>query len=95
MSVRSGSWIDIVRPSRRPLRAQMTFFLNFITDLRHPEERPTGARLEGRTGSAAAVIGRVLILFLIAFTLAGCGKKGAPQPPPDEPNTYPRTYPSG
>ena len=31
---------------------------------------------------------------VLALTLAGCGKKGAPQPPPDEPNTYPRTYPS-
>jgi predicted small lipoprotein YifL len=36
---------------------------------------------------------RVLILLMIALTLAGCGKKGAPQPPPDEPNTFPRTYP--
>ena len=36
----------------------------------------------------------MLILLLIALTLAGCGKKGAPQPPPDEPNVYPRTYPS-
>ena len=60
----------------------------------HPEERPYGARLEGRTAPVPAVVGRVLILFLVVFTLAGCGKKGAPQPPPDEPNTYPRTYPS-
>jgi hypothetical protein len=60
----------------------------------HPEERPRGARLEGRMAPVPAVIGRVLILLLIVFTLAGCGKKGAPQPPPDEPNTYPRVYPS-
>jgi len=33
-------------------------------------------------------------LVLLAVALAGCGKKNAPQPPPDEPNTYPRTYPS-
>jgi len=37
---------------------------------------------------------RALVLLLIALSLAGCGKKGNPQPPPDEPNTYPRTYPS-
>ena len=39
-------------------------------------------------------ITRVLILLVVAVGLAGCGKKGSPQPPPDEPNTYPRTYPS-
>jgi hypothetical protein len=65
------------------------------THLRHPEERPRGARLEGRMVPVPAIIGRALILLLIVFALAACGKKGAPQPPPDEPNTYPRTYPSG
>jgi hypothetical protein len=35
------------------------------------------------------------IIFLsVCLALAGCGKKGAPQPPPDVPNTYPRPYPS-
>ena len=58
------------------------------------EERPEGARREGRTAPTRAVVGRVLILFLITLALAGCGKKGAPQPPADEPNTYPRVYPS-
>lgn len=37
---------------------------------------------------------RIVAALLIAVALAGCGKKGDPQPPPDEPNTYPRTYPS-
>ena len=64
------------------------------TNFPHPEERPRGARLEGRTAPVPVVIGRVLILFLVVLALAGCGKKGAPQPPPDEPNTFPRTYPS-
>jgi predicted small lipoprotein YifL len=72
----------------------MTFFLNSITDSPHPEERATGARLEGRTTTAAAVVSRVLVLLVVVLALAGCGKKGAPQPPPDEPNTFPRTYPS-
>jgi predicted small lipoprotein YifL len=44
--------------------------------------------------TAAAFVSRILIVLLITAALAGCGKKGAPQPPPDEPNTYPRTYPS-
>jgi predicted small lipoprotein YifL len=39
-------------------------------------------------------IARVLALLLVVLVLAGCGKKGTPQPPPDEPNTFPRTYPS-
>jgi hypothetical protein len=60
----------------------------------HPEERPAGVRLEGRKVRVPVVISRVLILFLVVFTLAGCGKKGTPQPPPGEPDTYPRTYPS-
>ena len=39
-------------------------------------------------------LSRALVVLLIALALAGCGKKGNPQPPPDVPNTYPRTYPS-
>jgi predicted small lipoprotein YifL len=40
-----------------------------------------------------AKFARMLILLLVAVALAGCGKKGSPQPPPDEPNVFPRTYP--
>jgi predicted small lipoprotein YifL len=36
-----------------------------------------------------------LALLLLAGSLAACGKAGAPKPPADEPNEYPRTYPSG
>lgn len=38
-----------------------------------------------------------LALFLalaLAGSLAACGKKGPPEPPPGEKSTYPRTYPS-
>jgi predicted small lipoprotein YifL len=34
-----------------------------------------------------------LLLLLALPLLAACGKKGAPEPPPGEPNTYPRAYP--
>ncbi len=64
-------------------------------NLPHPEGRPAGARLEGRTAPVPAVMARVLVLLVVALALAGCGKKGASQPPPGVPNTYPRTYPSG
>ena len=41
-----------------------------------------------------AVAVRLGLALMIAAALAGCGKKNSPQPPPDEPNTYPRTYPN-
>lgn len=36
----------------------------------------------------------LMVVILVALMLAGCGKKNAPTAPPDEPNTYPRPYPS-
>ena len=47
---------------------------------------PSEAR---RVGVLAAI---ALCLFIAA--LAGCGKRNAPTAPPDEPDTYPRPYPS-
>jgi hypothetical protein len=29
----------------------------------------------------------------LTLALCGCGKKGAPQPPPGVPHTYPQPYP--
>jgi hypothetical protein len=34
-----------------------------------------------------------LLVVALALMVAGCAKKGQPQPPPDEPSDYPRTYP--
>jgi predicted small lipoprotein YifL len=42
----------------------------------------------------SGVIPRLVLLLCVALALAGCGKKGSPQPPPGVPDTYPRTYPS-
>jgi hypothetical protein len=36
----------------------------------------------------------LVCVIILSLALAGCGKKNAPSPPPDVPNTYPRTYPS-
>jgi len=52
--------------------------------------RLSAASLARRHTSATL---RVLVMLMVMAMLAGCGKKGAPQPPPDEPNTYPRAYP--
>jgi hypothetical protein len=47
-------------------------------------------------GESAGVRGVHLALLALALSLAlaGCGKKNMPSPPPGEPVTYPRTYPS-
>ncbi len=93
---KSGPGPDAVRPSRRrfaPPQDEGEVLLP-QTSFPHPEERPQGARLEGRTAPVLAVVSRLLILFVVVLVLAGCGKKGTPQPPPNEPNTFPRTYPS-
>jgi predicted small lipoprotein YifL len=37
---------------------------------------------------------RFFALFLVVLALAACGKKAPPRPPADEPNTFPRNYPS-
>jgi hypothetical protein len=36
---------------------------------------------------------RIAAVLLIALALAGCGRKASPQPPTDEPSSYPRVYP--
>jgi predicted small lipoprotein YifL len=74
------------------------------TNIPHPEERFEAARLEGRmapvqyapicTSPRNKIAIRLVAVIFIALALAGCGKKGAPQPPPDEPNTFPRSYPN-
>jgi len=74
------------------------------TNRPHPEERCTAARLEGRaaptqhfrvSGSRHGKLAfRLLAVLLIAVALAGCGKKGSPQAPADEPSTFPRSYPN-
>jgi hypothetical protein len=38
--------------------------------------------------------GIALCALVLSLALAACGKRSAPIPPPNEPNTYPRPYPS-
>jgi predicted small lipoprotein YifL len=40
------------------------------------------------------VILSTLLAAALVLLIAACGKKGDPLPPPDQPNVYPRTYPS-
>ena len=43
---------------------------------------------------APRTAGIVLLALVLALELVGCGRKGAPNPPPGAPNTYPRPYPA-
>lgn len=43
--------------------------------------------------SCFAIRGAACVALAVALALTGCGKKGAPQPPPGVPNTYPQPYP--
>ncbi|HEX3500259.1 MAG TPA: hypothetical protein VHT04_13135 [Stellaceae bacterium] len=36
----------------------------------------------------------LLVVLVLAATLAACAKRSNPKPPQDEVNTYPRAYPS-
>jgi predicted small lipoprotein YifL len=49
------------------------------------------ARSVSRSMARLAVV--ALAVLLLAPALGGCGKKGAPTPPPGVPDTYPRPYP--
>ena len=59
---------------------------------------PPSSALRERVLSAAKrvrVIGRLgLCALVLSLALAGCGKRNAPTAPPDEPDTFPRPYPS-
>ena len=96
-----GCWIENPRPSRRPLRGllRMRLFLYAVKDTPHAEERPGDSPAASRSTQDVNLVGlgnglaRLMIVLLIALALAGCGKKGGLQPPPDEPNTFPRSYP--
>jgi len=52
-----------------------------------------GARFSGRVRGTQALV-LVLLALVLPLALVGCGKRGPPEPPPGEPVTYPRTYPS-
>lgn len=52
------------------------------------------ARDAGGTPAIRLRTGVALLALLISLALAGCGKRGPPEPPPDVPNTFPRAYPS-
>ena len=76
----------------------LRFARNDSTKSHHCEERSDEAvstrhELEPRRMPRSRLA--LLVICFIALALAGCGKKGNPQVPPGEPDTYPRTYPYG
>ena len=42
----------------------------------------------------ALTAGLGLVALILVLALTGCGRRNAPEPPPDVPNTFPRPYPS-
>jgi putative lipoprotein len=52
------------------------------------------ARNAGGMPAVRFSAGIVLVVLFLTLALAGCGRRGAPTPPPDEPSTYPRPYPN-
>jgi len=52
------------------------------------------ARYAAGTPAVRLSAGIALCALVLSLALAGCGKRNAPIPPPDQPNTYPRPYPS-
>ena len=76
----------------------LRFARNDSTNSRYCEERSDEAiSMRPELEPSRMPPGRLalLVICLIALALAGCGKKGNPQAPAGEPDTYPRTYPSG
>jgi hypothetical protein len=55
-----------------------------------------GTRFSGSVRGQRTQDRRTLIasFLMLPLGLAGCGKRGPPEPPPGEPVTYPRNYPS-
>jgi predicted small lipoprotein YifL len=53
-----------------------------------------GTRASGRVRGRAVLSIGALVIVALPLALAGCGKRNAPEAPPDVPNTYPRSYPS-
>ena len=53
-----------------------------------------GARVSGRVRGRRPLHCGMFLILALCVALAGCGKRNAPTAPPDEPDTYPRPYPS-
>ncbi len=55
------------------------------------EETPTAA---GIRPQSRAITRRIVLASLLALSLAACGIKGPPEPPPDADPKSPRRYPT-
>ena len=65
-----------------------------IADATGPLPLPPKTGGEGNAWPVRLSAGIALCILILSLALAGCGKRNAPEPPPDQPNTYPRSYPS-
>jgi predicted small lipoprotein YifL len=70
----------------------MSYLFTSLPPTRVSSDRSMDSRFRGNDRFRKCVT--LTAIALIAVTLAGCGKKGPPAPPPGVPNTYPQNYPA-
>lgn len=57
-------------------------------------DRGRPARIAGKMPAVRLSINVALLVLVVLLALTACGKRNAPEAPPDVPNTFPRPYPS-
>jgi hypothetical protein len=87
--------MKLARPSSRPSPPTLTLPRSLGREGWGQAGRGSGPlRVRGRRALRLGVLMFLSLSLGLSLALAGCGKRAAPTAPPDEPDTYPRPYPS-